>query len=157
LILAAASQAAIHYRDVPDTNPSHFNAQGMPDGHMSRPAFFGLHLGIVGLLALVFLGVPAVLPRLPDRLINVPRKDYWLAPERRASTLEHMSRKLVWFGCASLALLLFVQELVIAANLPGGDGRLPSGWLLGGLGAYVLFLVASLAPLLVRYYRYPRG
>lgn len=157
LVLVAAGQVVLRYDAVPERLASHFDGRGNPNGFLSRPMFFALHLGLVGVMALIFLGLPRLLPRIPHGLINLPRKDYWLAPERSAATLEDMSRKLAWFGCASIAFLIYIEELVIQANLPGAEGRVEPVWLWGGLAAYLVFLVLWLVPLLLHYCRAPKA
>jgi heme A synthase len=49
-------------------------------------------------------------------MINVPNKEFWLAPERREQTVAFFEVQFAWFGCAFLAFLLVVNELVFAAN-----------------------------------------
>ena len=67
--------------------------------------------------ALLGFGVPALIGVLPVSLVNVPNKEYWFAPERRESTLAYFRMSFAWFGCALLAFLIFVNELVFRANL----------------------------------------
>ena len=54
---------------------------------------------------------------LPVAVINLPHKEFWLSPERRDETLSYLRMWTLWFGCALLAFLLFVMELVFRANL----------------------------------------
>jgi hypothetical protein len=49
-------------------------------------------------------------------MLNVPNKEFWLAPERREQTVAFFKKQFAWFGCAFLAFILVVNELVFAAN-----------------------------------------
>jgi hypothetical protein len=52
-------------------------------------------------------------------MINLPNKDYWLAPERRAHTAQKLQSSLVGFGNVMLLfLLLVVRETMRASLLP---------------------------------------
>ena len=48
--------------------------------------FFGLQAFVLVVVTACFAILPAVIEGLPPRMVNLPNKDYWLAPERRAAT-----------------------------------------------------------------------
>jgi hypothetical protein len=50
-------------------------------------------------------------------MINLPNRDYWLAPERRALALAKVQAFSVGFGNAMLLFLLLVFRDVLRANL----------------------------------------
>jgi hypothetical protein len=54
---------------------------------------------------------------MPVSVINLPHKEFWLSPEWRDDTLSYIRVWSAWIGCALLAFLLFVMELVLRANL----------------------------------------
>ena len=59
--------------------------------------------------------------KLPVSLINLPNKEYWFAPERRAATTLSFNRLLLWFGVATLLLMLIVSRYAFLENLvPSG-------------------------------------
>jgi uncharacterized membrane protein len=153
MVLASGAQILWYQSRLPERLASHFDGAGNPNGYMSKTTFFGFHLAAIGVLTAVFLLLPALLRYVPSSLINLPNKDYWLAPERRKETLAHLSGRLTGFGAVTLALLAIVMELVIRANLPGSDGKLPSKpmWIL--LGAYAVFLILWLIPTITHYSR----
>jgi len=139
-------QAMVYYPKLPQLLASHFNAAGRANGWSSKEMFFGLQGFIVCLLTAFFWLFPAQLHRFPDRLINLPHKDYWLAPERRAATLAAVGDALTWFGCAALLLMLGVTQLVIQYNLQQA-AALPqsSMWtLIGGFALCAVLLTARL-------------
>jgi uncharacterized membrane protein len=153
LLLAAGGQVLHYYPRLPESMASHFSLAGKPDGWQSRSAFFTLELLVVGILAAVFLLLPALLHRIPSSLINMPHREHWLAPERRREALDRLGCFLTWFGCASLLFLLAVIEIVIRVNL-GGDAHLPGSWLWPLLGGYAAFLILWVIAL-VKSFRLP--
>ena len=139
---------ATRYPDLPDTLASHFGADGRPNGWMRRDVFawFGL-IPLGAALVVTFLG-PLLVKHLPPSLVNMPNKDYWLAPERKAETITAFSSHMDWFGVALLAFLAFVYELVYQANA-SPDVRLAEGPFLAGLVAFFAFTIVWL----VAFYR----
>src|SRR5262245_40603264 len=72
---------------MPEVVATHYDGAGNPNGWMSRTGMVGFHLGMLGVTALAFVGLPVALRRMSSTLINIPNREYWLAPERRAATL----------------------------------------------------------------------
>ncbi|HEY1015398.1 MAG TPA: DUF1648 domain-containing protein [Herpetosiphonaceae bacterium] len=136
LIGAALLQGLYFYPKLPDTIASHYSARGYANAWATRPVFFIGYGLVLGLMLALFAGLPPLFGRMPDWMINLPNKDYWLAPERRAQTMALFASQMRWFGVATLAELILVFQLVISANLPGSAG-FPVG--LAGL-AFVAFL-----------------
>jgi hypothetical protein len=118
---------------------------------MSRRALVGLYLGLVASLTALFCGLSWLIGRIPIRMINLPRRDYWLAPERRARTLAWIASWGCCFGAATLAFTMFVMRSVALANrhsVPrlGDDvSRL--------VVLFVVFTVAASAVIVVRFLR----
>jgi uncharacterized membrane protein len=110
-------QAIVYYPQLPAQLASQFDARGLPNGWSSKSAYFALQAFILLALTLCFAALPAWLERAPARLVNLPNKDYWLAPERRAATMARVASALTWFGCAGLAFVVVVTSLVIDFNL----------------------------------------
>jgi hypothetical protein len=121
LLLAAVGGAlahAYHLRSVlPERVASHFNAAGHPNGWMARDGFVIFYVGMVLLLAFVFLLVSLIIGRVPPELVNLPNKNYWLAPERRAETAAWMRGWGCLMGTATVSLMIYVMRLVEHANL----------------------------------------
>lgn len=153
LLAVGVVQALVFYPRAPDVMASHFNAAGQADGWMSKQLFFAVDLAMLILTAVLFLGLPAI--RWPDSLINLPRKDHWLAPERRDETFRYFQRQMGIFGCATLVLLLVVMQWVMEANLDGSQTlpAAPMWWLLGG---YLLFTTMWTVRVVRHFYRPPQ-
>jgi len=62
--------------------------------------------------------LPIAVAAAPAELINLPRKDYWLRPERRKETFRFLRARLEWFACGVLFVLLYATSQAINANLP---------------------------------------
>jgi len=129
---------AFHYHgQLPETVASHFNAAGKADGWSSRTTFTALYLFTVAIMALCFLLPMGLLPKIPDSMINMPRKDYWLAPERRDATFEVVREYMHWIGTATMLFLIYMFHETIQANL-SGTNKLGHFW--WSLGAYTAII-----------------
>jgi serine/threonine-protein kinase len=121
---------------LPERVASHFDLSGVADGWMSRAS----HLWTLGTLA---CGLSAVIVILfysvrffPDSSINLPRRDYWLAPERREETYSVLFRSGIWFACLMVLFMFGMHLLVIEANAVQPPRMSDSVWLVvGGLMA----------------------
>lgn len=137
IIAAAMVQILYYYPQLPEVVASHFNAAGTANGWQPKGVFFGIYGGVLVLLVLVFLVPVFFLDRLPDSLINLPRKDYWLAPERRAETFAFINAQMLMFGNATLLFIFTVFQLVIKENLTHLNLLSPS-LMMPLLGVYIL-------------------
>jgi len=79
LILASVVQTFYYYPQLPDVVPPILNVAGSANGWQPKRAFFGIYSGVLVLLVSIFSGLQLFLDRIPDSLINLPRKEYWLA------------------------------------------------------------------------------
>src|SRR5207237_1170658 len=85
--------------ELPERVATHFDASGQPNGWMSRHGhiIFIMLLGLA--LPLLVAGSFFCLRFFPGRGINLPHREYWLAPERRAGTFSYLLRHGLWFDC----------------------------------------------------------
>jgi len=86
LVALSIGQAAVYYPQLPDKMASHFGIAGNADGWMPKPVFFIFEFVVQGILLLLFLIMPISIMKLPVSCINLPHKDYWLDPVRKAAT-----------------------------------------------------------------------
>jgi serine/threonine-protein kinase len=86
------------YPQLPDRMASHFDFYGRPDGWQPKEAFFLVMAVVVVMTGLTGFLVPVVLAAAPTEFINVPRRDYWLAPGRREETFRFLRTHLEWFA-----------------------------------------------------------
>lgn len=143
-------QAAFYYPRLPEKVASHFDMEGNPNGWSSRGSLLGVYLGAFALLTLLFLGTSSFLRKLPDFLVNLPRKDYWLSPERREATHDFIARQLVWMGLGTQVFFAVLFQLTFQANL-SGENRLASVpfWIL--TVGFLAFIAAWTVRFLLRF------
>jgi serine/threonine-protein kinase len=128
-------------QSLPRIVASHFGVSGRADGFMPRVFYVWFMLVIVALVPLILALIPLQVFRNPNARINLPNREYWLAPERSAATIEYLSRQALRFATMLLAFLCYAHWLVVRAN-KATPPHLTSNWFIGGL---VVFLVATLA------------
>jgi len=154
LIACSAALVLATTAGLPPLVASHFAADGRANGWMSREAYAWM----MALMSLVtpyaVWGAAAWLPRRWPRLVNLPFRDYWLAPERREATLARLGRMGLGMGLLSAALIAGIHVEVVLANrrVPpaAGDGML---WV---LGPFVVAIVALVVWTAWRF-RLPKG
>ena len=89
-------------------------------------------------LALNFL-IGRVL-KLPNTRINIPHREYWLAPERRADTVGKLQRHMNFFGVLLAVFLCYVHWQVVQANTRSPP-VLDNGRFSTGLATFMVALV----------------
>jgi hypothetical protein len=144
-------QSLAYYPQLPPVVASHFDAAGTPNGWQSKAMFFGIYWGVSLLMTLAFYALPVLLRRLPVAVINLPHRDYWLAPERRQESLASLAVYMHWFGNAMIGLLLVTFELAIEANLRRQNLPPDAMWAL--LAGFLIFTGAWLVRLYRRFAR----
>ena len=136
------------YGDLPAKVASHFDIQGQPNGWMSRETCVGFTLGLGILVPAFIVGMMAGAGRIPVSFINLPHRNYWLAPERRQAALAILLRYSLWFACMNVLFVTGLHWLIVQANLPGQEQHLSglgiilvAGGFLAGTGIWVRLLV----------------
>ena len=153
LVFCLAGIAIWSHVQLPDRMAVHFDGSGTPDRWSGKWEMTGVMLGVAVLYSLIFGVFSIYLPKLPARLWNLPRKDYWLAPERASETLTSFGRDYLWMGILMLLLMGYVQWDVFQANTVRPDHNLTMNiWLV--LGVVVLFIVMAIR-MAVKFYRVP--
>lgn len=117
LYLAFAVLIVASAPGLPDRVATHFGLNGAPDGWMSRPGFLGFSLAFPLGLSFVIAGSLYLTRFLPESSINLPNKEYWLAPERRAETFDRLFALGLELACLTMLLMIGVHALLIRANL----------------------------------------
>jgi len=95
---------------------------------------------VLALLLVSFAGAPTLLRRISPEWINLPNREYWLAPERRARSIAILGEEMLSFGNATIGLIICAIQLAIQANLSEST-RLanPAMWVL--LAVYFLYAI----------------
>lgn len=120
---------------LPERVAIHFGLGGQADrwADRSQTIFFFETLTVV---PAVFVLLAVVMRWMPAGAFNLPHRDYWLAPERRAETVGIVSRQLIWIGCLMVLFLAGIYWLTIQAN-HATPARLPMNLFLPLLGAFL--------------------
>jgi hypothetical protein len=98
----------------------------------------------------LFAGLAWSLHFLPTRLINLPRRNYWLAPERRAEASAWLCGAMLWFSCLMLGFLAGIHYLTIVANR-SNPAHLPMALFAMVVAGFVI-ATASWAIILIRHF-----
>lgn len=125
LPILTIAHIAWYYPVLPSLMASHFGPSGKADGFMSKQGFMVFYLGLVLFYCVLFGNMGMLLKKTPDEMINMPNKEYWLAPERREATLRVFSHQMAIFGIAIGAFFLAVMQTIFLTNL-GGSHQLDS-------------------------------
>lgn len=150
IVLAVVAQSIFSFPQLPERIASHFAASGAPNGWMTKEAFFVVYALMIAVAAFVeFFPAGFIARRSPAR-INLPHKEYWLAPERRAATNAYFTKYFAWYGCAVLLTEVLAIGLAIQANL-NPPPRMPLVPIVATISGFVLFNVVSLIHLLRRF------
>jgi hypothetical protein len=154
LLVGAAAFVLVTGSNLPPLVASHFGIGGAVDGFMSRGAYLGFMLiGVVAIPLLIV--VPQRLVRtISPRLINVPNRDYWLAPERIESTLDYLRDHAVWFAALLVVFICFVHWEVVQANMRR-PVRLLAEPFFAGVVVYVASVLIWIGAMVVHFRRSP--
>lgn len=155
LILAAvlAGTAAFLVATVdrlPEVVATHFDASGRPNGWMTRGGYLAFSLAFDVGLPLLMAGAIGLVPRRWPRLMNLPNRDHWLAPERRAATLDFLATHACRLGALMALFGAAVHWLILDAHAAAAPALAGAklGWTMGAflaaLGAWLWALYRRL-------------
>lgn len=116
---------------------SHLGADGTPDDVGSRVEFIGVNIGIMLLMLVVTPWIISASTRMPAAFLNMPRKDYWLAPERADATLALVRSHLWWVLAATNLVVVAAMLDLVSLTLQGRE--------LFGMWPFVVYMVGVLA------------
>ncbi len=148
LLFGLIGQLLYYYPNLPEKMASHFNDRGEPDGWMLKQNFLIFELVILLILIAEFMLLPLIIAKMPDSLINLPNKTYWLADEKREETFSVIGHYFEWLSVGLFGLFIAVNEMVFLANLAGQPLH-NSVWII--LGIFLLFVVIWLIKFILRF------
>ena len=150
VVLAAIAQCVHDFPLLPGRLASHFNASGLPNGWMPKSQFLVLY-GVVLLPALAIeYWVSHRIANKPNAQLNLPNKEFWLAPERRAETFAYFETFFAWYGCIFLFVVVFAMGLAMRANFDTPP-RLPTGPIVSVTVGFVLFNIVAVIAMFRRF------
>jgi hypothetical protein len=154
LVLAGAAFIVATSGALPSRVATHFGRGGAADGWMPRQGYTGLMVLLEVLLPLVVFGALGHLPRRAERFLNLPHRDDWLAPERRAGTVASLRGFGAAFGIATALMLIGVHAAVLDANAKSPP-QLDETLFVAGLAAFVVIMLATTIAMHRRFRRLP--
>src|SRR5689334_11822606 len=118
LALVAIGAVFVWYSTLrmPAVVASHFVASGVANGFMPRERYLPLMMGVTILLPLLVTLPLSIGLNNPKLKINLPHRDYWLAPERREETIAFVRQQMMRFAIALLLFVCYAHWLVVKAN-----------------------------------------
>ena len=140
LFFISILQTLYFYPKLPDTVAHHFGATGQADAWGSKTSFLLTDIGITSFLVALFVGLSKVIVKVPKDMINIPNRDYWLAPERKEQTLRITASFILWTGILSLLYLRILFQQICQINLSEGPQKLQHFW--PGLVLYLAIITA---------------
>jgi uncharacterized membrane protein len=145
LVLVCLLMMGYYYPLMPQRMAAHFAANGYPNGWQPRESFFLLSIVLTASSAVVAFFAPWQIASKADARINLPNRDFWLAPERREATMRYIAATMGWFGCGLLFVLISGTFFAMRANL-SPEHRFNSEAMLivlGGFFVSLLFLMVG--------------
>lgn len=125
---------------LPERVASHFGARGLADGWMSRGGYVLTMVLMQTAFLAVFLGSHRLVFAVSPRWVNLPHKDYWLQPERRAVTQAMLATWLARMGAGFFLLMALTSLLTVQANL-SEPARLDMPLFWAALGLFTAYTV----------------
>lgn len=116
LSIVAVLQNCYYWLHLPDRVAIHFNASGQPDNWATRDVATIIMLGLQLGFPMFMMVLTPMASKLPNSMINVPHREYWLAPERRAYTLEEMSKFMSIVAIAGACFFIGINHVTYIAN-----------------------------------------
>jgi uncharacterized membrane protein len=152
-ILATGLVQCVHdFPLLPERMASHFAASGAANGWMTKSQFLMTYAAI--LLPALFLEfwLHRTIAATPEKRLNLPNKQYWLAPERRAETFAYFENFFAWYGCAFLLLEVFAMGLAMGANFQSPP-RMPTVPIVSAIVTFVVFNIVWIVSMFRRFSR----
>ncbi len=118
---------------------------GAPREALPRHQYLALMLGTAVLLPWLAIRGSLLLARHAPALLNMPNKDYWLAPERREQTLAQLDERLAVLSLGLALLCAGVHGHVLLRAHPGWPQVPDAVWIAGGVALGLAFLAWMLA------------
>jgi hypothetical protein len=116
VLIGTASFVLFSGQSLPPVVASHFAAGGSADGFTPRNEYLGLMTAISVGIPLLLALCNGVLRFVPPSMVNLPNRDYWLAPERKEETYAFLRNHGIYLSVLIALFLCFVHWLVLQAN-----------------------------------------
>lgn len=154
MALLAVAQNAWYWGQLPDRVATHFNLEGTPNDWMTKTnatiMMSGFQIGMPFLL----IAITLLAARLPASMVNIPNREYWLHPDRHASSMRYVQTFMNWIAVAFALFAMVVSHLVFVANRDG-DG-LNTRWFYALMTVFLVSIFISVVTL-IYHFRLPQA
>jgi hypothetical protein len=140
LLVALAAFVVVTSQALPPVVASHFGVGGSPNGFMSRGTYTVIMLVLVVVPPSLLVFLPSSMVRKGGARLNIPNREYWLAPERREATAAYVSNQSRLFAAAVALFLAYTHWLVVRANA-AVPVALPQAPFYAGLGTFLVIVL----------------
>jgi len=137
--------------ELPARVASHFDIQGRPNGWMSRDVCIYFTLGLGIFMPAFIVGMMALTRWIPVNLVNLPNREYWLAPERRKETSALLLHFGLWFACMNVLFVTGLHWLIVQSNGPGQAPQLSTDGITFVAGGFLAGTIVWTILLLLRF------
>lgn len=118
---------------------------GSPHEALPRQQYMALMLGMTVVLPWLLMRGALLLARHAPALVNLPNKDYWLAPERREPTLAQLEERLAVLSLGLTLLFAGLHVRVLLQARPDWPQLPDAAWMAGGVALGIGLLAWTLA------------
>jgi hypothetical protein len=137
---------------LPEFPAAHFGAGGIPNAFMTRKGYVAFMVVFVTVVPVLVALLPVLVGRRWPNSLNIPNRDYWLAPERRPDTFEAVESRTMLLAGAMIIFICYVHWLVLQANA-ATPPRLDETQFMVGLGIFALFIIGWIGSFYTRFRR----
>jgi uncharacterized membrane protein len=153
LIALNIGASGYYYARLPERVASEFDLAGEPKSWMTKGTFVIFNIALLILFPAFMLAVSWLSTKLPKRMIDMPNRDYWFAPERRAETAASVMRFMLWMAVGAEVFLTVIVGMVYRANFGRPEIMRWGPWI--ALGGFSPFLIAWIVCFYLRFKRVP--
>ncbi|MBL8811456.1 MAG: DUF1648 domain-containing protein [Planctomycetaceae bacterium] len=154
MVLISLPQHYFYYTQLPDVVATHFGADGKPNDWMTRLNATLVVGGIQVLVPVFLVAVSWLAMRLPESMLNIPNREYWLQPDKKEATLTHMRLMLSWIAVATISFMAAMSHIVYLANKSSQSLNMV---LFGSALGIYLTVVFTIAIVSVQRFRLPKA
>lgn len=123
-------QILYYYPNLPEIVAVHFDISGKAGNFMTKRNFVIFEMVLLVPIIGHALLLPRLIEKMPESLLNLPNKDYWLAAERRAETLQSIRYYFEWFGVLLLGFFIATSQIIFQANIARGNASSLAMWII---------------------------
>ncbi|GAB4339098.1 MAG: DUF1648 domain-containing protein [Calditrichia bacterium] len=155
LIVFFLLQQLYYYSQLPDQVAIHFSFQGEPDSWAAKPAYIGIAFFLVLMIGGGMGFSYWLIGHSGNDLINLPNKEYWLAPDLRDETIARIRTYVLLLGIETWLFLMIIMHKSMQANLNEGEVHL--GPMYPELIIYLLIIAGTIIHMVYYFSRRPNS